>query len=268
MRIALPKTAILAACIVVLWPVGVSPAWAQTPVATGETPQPAIEVQPVDRAAAFAAHPLEPFVASYEVYNAGKRLGNATMQLVSAGNHRWRIDLIMRGTGLLRLAGVNAEQSVVFEEREGQLRPISQATAQQALVNSRRQVGVYNWNTRRAVWRGDVRANRQAPIELHEGDMSGLLINLAMIRDASPGVRLQYRYVDGGRARDQTYQAAAGTAHYEAVNGIGYEALHLQRGDAVDGTEVWVADGVPTPLRVLQHEDGADGIDLRLIEYK
>ncbi|MDO5506228.1 MAG: DUF3108 domain-containing protein [Pseudoxanthomonas suwonensis] len=230
--------------------------------------EPAITViEPLDRAAAFAEHPLEPFVASYEVYNKGRRLGEATMELVRGSNNRWRIDLNMRGTGLLRLTGLNAEQSVVFEEREGQLLPISQATSQRALVSNRRQVGVYDWKARRATWRGDVRESRRDPVPLQDGDMPGLLINLAVIRDASPGVRLRYRYVDGGRAREHIYQAESATDGYEAGE-IGYQALRLQRGDASDGTELWVASGVPTPLRVLQHEDGADGIDLRLIEYK
>lgn len=244
-------------------------ALAQAPEPTTATPPPpaATVILPVDRAAAFAEHPLAPFVARYEVYNKGRRLGEATMQLLQAPNNRWRIDLNMRGSGLLRLAGLNAEQSVVFEERNGQLRPISQATAQRALTRNRRQVGIYNWNTGNAIWRGDVRESRRAPVALREGDLSGLLINLAVIRDATPGARLQYRYVDGGRARDHVYQAEAETVPYEA-DGIGYQALRLQRGDATDGTELWVASGVPTPLRILQHEEGEDGIDLRLIGYE
>lgn len=244
-----------------------APVLAQTAAPEQASAQQITIVQPQDRAEAFAKHPLAPFSAEYEVYNEGKRLGNATMQLVSAGNGRWRIDLRMRGTGLLRLAGLNADQSIVFEERAGQLRPISQATTQNALMRQRRHVGVFNWNTMQAVWRGDVRANRQAPVALRNGDMPGLVMNLAMIRDASPGVRLQYRNVDTGRAREQVFQAAASTSHYE-VAGIGYDAVHLQRGNSQDGTEVWVADNVPTPLRVLQHDDGKLGVDMRLIEYK
>lgn len=262
MLLNLPKTASIAVLALACASVGHAQD-APPPIAPEQT----AVIQPLDRAAAFAAHPLAPFVATYEVYNEGKRLGNATMQLVAAGNGRWRIDLTMRGTGLLRLTGLNAEQSVVFEENGGQLRPISQATTQSALMRSRRQVGVYNWNTRQATWRGDVRENRKGPVALQEGDMNGLLINLAMIRDASPGALLRYRYVDGGRARDHAYQADAATMPYEA-GGIGYDALHLQRGDSGDGTEIWVAQGVPTPLRILQHEDGADGIDLRLIQYQ
>ena len=31
---------------------------------------------------------------------------------------------------------------------------------------------------------------------------------------------------------------------------------------------LWVADGVPTPIRILQREEGQDSYDLRLVEYK
>ena len=33
-------------------------------------------------------------------------------------------------------------------------------------------------------------------------------------------------------------------------------------------TSIWVVDGVPTPVRILQRENGQDTYDLRLVEYK
>ncbi len=33
-------------------------------------------------------------------------------------------------------------------------------------------------------------------------------------------------------------------------------------------TSIWVAEGVPTPIRILQRDNGEDTYDLRLIEYK
>jgi hypothetical protein len=33
-------------------------------------------------------------------------------------------------------------------------------------------------------------------------------------------------------------------------------------------TVIWVVKDVPTPIRMLQREDGVDTYDLRLIEYK
>ena len=37
--------------------------------------------------------------------------------------------------------------------------------------------------------------------------------------------------------------------------------------DGGDDTLIWVASGVPTPIRILQREDGSDSTDLRLIQY-
>src|SRR3546814_3065961 len=90
--------------------------------------------------------------------------------------------------------------------------------------------------------------------------MSGLLINLAVIRDARPGARLQYRFVDGGRVRDHIYQVADETETVE-VGGLSYSAMCVSRvNGGNDETIFWVVNGVPTPVRMLQREDGRDGI--------
>ena len=87
-----------------------------------------------------------------------------------------------------------------------------------------------------------------------------------MVRDATPGTTLHYRYVDGGRAREHTYVAAAEPVGVE-IDGLGYSATKVERVEGNDRTEVWVARGVPTPVRILQVEDGEDSTDLRLVEY-
>src|SRR5690606_5509496 len=74
-------------------------------------------------------HVLEPFIASYAVYKVGKVLGEATMQLVRQQPPRWRADLVMMGTrGLMGFAGINAEQSSVFDDLGQVYRPVTQAT--------------------------------------------------------------------------------------------------------------------------------------------
>src|SRR3546814_4606771 len=79
--------------------------------------------------------------------------------------------------------------------------------------------------------------------------MSGLLINLAVIRDARPGARLQYRFVDGGRVRDHIYQVADETETVE-VGGLSYSAMRVSRvNGGNDETIFWVVNGVPTPVR-------------------
>lgn len=215
-----------------------------------------------------AAAELQPFVASYAAHNAGKPAGSATMRLLRQDGPRWRIDLDIDGNrGLAGLAGLNIDQSTVFDEVDGQYRPVSQSTLRKALFFGRSSVGSYDWNARTARWTGDLKDARQRPIALQDGDMSGLLINLALLRDAAPGKALRYRFVDGGRVREHAYLVSAATENI-VVGDLAYEALRVSRSNGGnDETIVWVADGVPTPVRILQRENGRDGIDLRLIEY-
>jgi hypothetical protein len=214
------------------------------------------------------ASALEPFVAQYEVFRNGSKLGEATMALSNTEGARWRIDLVMHGTGLMRIAGINAEQSTVFDTVGDSYRPLSQATLRRAVFTRRQITGVYDWSALQARWQGDVRKTRRAPVPLQPGDMSGLLINLAVIRDAQPGRTLEYRFVDDGRMREHRYAVATGPERV-SVGELGYNALRVTRVQGgADETMIWVVDGVPTPVRVLQRENGEDTYDLRLTEYR
>ncbi|MHB8913221.1 MAG: DUF3108 domain-containing protein [Lysobacter sp.] len=214
------------------------------------------------------AQALEPFIANYQVLRAGRTLGEATMRVVQGDEPRWRVDLGMRGTGLIGLAGINAEQSTVFETAGETYRPITQSTLRKTLFTRRQTIGTYDWRSLSARWTGDVKQTRRAPVTLQAGDMSGLLINLAVIRDAQPGKALSYRFVDDGRVRDHRY-AVAPELEQVTVGDIGYNAMRVTR---VQGgneeTVIWVVDGVPTPIRMLQRENGVDTYDLRLVDYK
>lgn len=212
--------------------------------------------------------PLQPFVATYQVFHEGRELGEAQLQLVHVDGPRWRIDLGMKGRGLMRLTGLNVQQSTLFDTDGRTFRPLAQSTVKRAFLSSRKTVGVYDWRTHAARWTGDVRKGRGGPLALQAGDMSGLLIDLAVIRDAQPGSAMDYRFVDDGRVRDHHWIVAPQTESI-AVGDIDYEAMRANRvQDGGDGTILWVASGVPTPIRILQREDGADSTDLRLIEYK
>jgi hypothetical protein len=215
-----------------------------------------------------SADALQPFVATYQVFHEGHQLGDATMQLSQLDAPRWRIDLGMKGRGLMRVTGLNVQQSTLFDSHGASLRPLSQSTVKRAFLSSRKSVGVYDWNTRSARWTGDVKKTRTAPVALQDGDMSGLLIDLAVIRDAEPGRTLHYRFVDDGRAREHTWVVAPQTEGI-SVGELSYDAMRVERNeDGGDQTILWVARGVPTPIRILQREDGQDATDLRLIEYK
>lgn len=214
------------------------------------------------------AQSLEPFVANYQVVRAGRTLGEATMQVVRGEGPRWRVDLGMHGTGIIGLAGINAEQSTVFDTIHETYRPLTQSTLRKTLFTRKQTVGTYDWRSLSARWTGDVRKTRQAPVALQAGDMSGLLINLAVIRDAQPGKTLSYRFVDDGRVREHRYTVAP-ELEQVTVGDIGYNAMRVTRVQSGnEETVIWVVDGVPTPIRMLQREDGVDTYDLRLVEYK
>ena len=213
---------------------------------------------------------LEPFVATYAVYREGKPFGDATMQVVKLDGARWRVDLgIDANRGLIGLAGLNLQQSTLFDVEGDAYRPLSQSTVRQAFFGKRKSTGVYDWQKLQAQWQGDVKKTRRSAVPLQSGDMSGLLINLAVLRDAQPGASLHYRFVDDGRVRDHRYAVAAGREP-QTVDELSYNAMRVDRihPGSDDETILWVVEGVPTPIRILQREHGQDVTDLRLIEYK
>lgn len=239
-------------------------------VALAQGPSPAAPVaSPVPASSATVA--LEPFIAQYKVFKGGSELGDATLQLVRQPANRWRVDLLMRGGGVFRIAGVHADQSTVFDTSpSGQTyRPLTQATVRRLAFTRRKTIGLYDWKTRTARWTGDVKESRSRPVALQPGDMSGLLINLAVIRDAAPGKALQYRFVDDGRVRDHRYLVASDVESMGAGD-MRFDTLRVTRTGNTGGDEtlLWVANGVPTPIRILQREGGQDTYDLRLVEYK
>ncbi len=223
-------------------------------------------------AAPFAAV-LHPFMATYQVFHEGRELGQATLQVVHVDTNRWRVDLDMKGQGLLRLTGLNVQQSTVFDSDGHAYRPLAQSTVKRAFLSNRKSVGLYDWNTHTARWTGDVRKGHTSPVPLHDGDMSGLLIDLALVRDAQPGSTLHYRFVEDGRVRDhnwivapQTQAITVGDLSYDAMRASRVQAGGIDSADS--GTTIWVAAGVPTPIRILQRDNGADSTDLHLVQYK
>jgi len=212
---------------------------------------------------------LEPFVAQYQVFKDGRVLGDAVMRVVKNDARRWRVDLDIKGTeGLVGLAGIAAQQSTVFDIAGSGYRPLAQSTLRKTLFTRKQTVGVYDWRSHQARWTGDVKESRRAPVTLRDGDQSGLLINLAVIRDAQPGRSLQYRFVDDGRVRDHRYDVSSQWEEVK-IGELSYNAMRVTRAQSGnEETAIWVVDGVPTPVRLLQRENGEDKYDLRLVEYK
>lgn len=245
----------LPAALVLFLSLALPQARAQAPVDAGE--------------AAEAPRTLSPFVARYEADYHGKPAGDATLALVRESDPRWRVDLSIHGRrGMAGVLGLNVQQSTVFDTTDGGYRPLSQSMVRKGLFLGRTATGAYDWAHGTAQWTGDLKDRHKRPVALQPGDMSGLLINLAIVRDARPGAVLRYRFVEGGRVRDHVYRVAD-TPETVAVGGLDFAALRVARTNGGgDETVVWVAEGVPTPVRILQREDGEDAIDLRLMEYR
>jgi hypothetical protein len=211
---------------------------------------------------------LEPFKATYEAFYKGKQAGSASMGVVQGQGRQWRMDLAVRGErGFAGILGMNLEQSTVFENDGGHYRPLSQSTVRKGLFLGKKVTGVYDWTAHVARWSGDLKKDRTQPVPLQDGDLSALLINLAIMRDAQPGRTMHYRFVDGGRTREHVYQVAEQT-EIVPVGDLSYDAMRVSRTNGgKNETILWVANGVPTPIRILQREDGEDRVDLRLVEY-
>lgn len=261
-----PGFAFSSAMLAVLW--ALQAFAADAPPAAASADAQAVEQQPVEQQA-FQQQALEPFIAQYQVYRGGKVLGDATMQVVKNDARRWRVDLGVHGTrGLVALAGINAEQSTVFDIAGMVYRPLAQSTLRKTVFTRRQTVGVYDWRSHQARWSGDVKETRRAPVALQNGDQNGLLINLAVVRDAQPGKSLHYRFVDDGRVRDHRYDVSTQLDDV-MVGDLSYNAMRVTRAQSGhEETVIWVVSGVPTPVRILQRENGEDTYDLRLVEYK
>ncbi|TAA24580.1 DUF3108 domain-containing protein [Pseudoxanthomonas winnipegensis] len=216
---------------------------------------------------------LAPFTATYEAWYKGKRAGDATLQVVHKEGNQWRLDLEIRGErGVASLLRLNIQQSTVFDVTDTGsgilLRPLSQSTVRKAVFGDKQQTGSYDWRSNTAQWEGKVDKDRRAPVALKPGDMSSLLLDLAIMRDARPGAALDYRVVDNGRARQYQYAVAAQTEIVQ-VGELSYDAMRVARTNGGDREQIfWVASGVPTPVRMLQRDDGEDAIDLRLTDYQ
>jgi len=222
---------------------------------------------PVEAAGPIA---LAPFVASYQAYNGGSLAGTAVMRLVKRGGDLWRIDMDVKAdAGLAGLAGITMQQSTAFRSSNGlDYVPLGQSTVKSAVFSKKQATGMYDWKKHIARWSGDVKDSRKAPVPLQDGDLSTLLMNLAVVRDARPGRGLSYRLVDDGRARQQLYSVSP-QSEIIAVGDLSYDALRVDRTNGGnDETVLWVAAGVPTPVRILMREDGQDKLDLRLVQYQ
>lgn len=207
--------------------------------------------------AAATAHAgeVKPFTADYQANYMGIQ-GVGRMVLAQAAGNRWRYSLDIGGS----MANLN--QTTVFEDSNGQWRPISNSDSSELLVKRKQKKATYDWSRNEARWSGDVKADRAGPVKLQSGDLDAMLINLAIARDVSAGKPLHYRMVDDGRVKELTYQVAG--KETITVGGKARQATKVTRVDGDKQEVLWVIDGMPVPARILRRKDGQDEMDLRL----
>ncbi|MGJ4729621.1 DUF3108 domain-containing protein [Luteimonas sp. SDU101] len=213
-------------------------------------------------AATAAASAVEPFSADYSANYMGMQ-GTGRMTLAPAGDGRWKYSLDVNG------AGARMSQSTVFEADGGQWRPLSGNDSQAGesglaamLVKKRSVNATYDWSSGRATWDGDVKEDRRGPVKLQPGDVDGMLLNLALVRDFKAGKDLSYRLVEDGRVRRRVFEPA-GTEQV-TVGGQSHKATKVAWRDEDRSITAWIVEDLPVPARILQQRDGRDHIDLQL----
>lgn len=205
--------------------------------------------------ASFPALAVKPFSAEYQANYMGLA-ATGRMTLEPAGANRWKYTLQVTN----KMA--NLVQSTVFEEVDGQFRPISGSDTSNVIVKRKKKQASYDWAKGVATWTGDVKPDRAGPVKLQPGDMDALLVNLAIARDATAGKPLRYRMVDDGRVRQLSYSIAGKEAI--TVDGKSQQATKVVSISGEKQTTLWVVPGLPVPARIVQKDGDGDTIELKI----
>ncbi len=210
-------------------------------------------------AASAPAVALKPFSADYTASYMGMQ-GAGKMTITPAGGNRWKYSLSIRNNV------AQLSQVTTFEDKGGQLRPLSSSDSSLLLIKKVNRNATYDWSKGEARWTGDVKPERAGPVKLQAGDLDALLVNLALARDAAAGKAGSYRMVDDGRVKQISY-----TIDGKETLQIGGRDREATRATYRDGDKqyvVWAVEGIPVPARILQRKDGQDQIDLRIASLK
>lgn len=225
-------------------------------------PSPAVVLAALLALASAPLAAVEPFTADYGAHYMGLQ-GNGRMTLAPAGENRWKYSLEVTG------AGARLSQNTVFEADGERWRPLSGSDSQSGeaglaamLVKRRTIKATYDWGKGQASWDGDVKPERRGPVKLQSGDVDGMLLNLALVRDFRAGKPLSYRLVEDGRVKRQVFKPS-GTEQL-SIGGQSHKATRLTWRDEDRSITAWVVDDLPVPARILEQRGGRDHIDLRL----
>ena len=206
--------------------------------------------------ASLPALAVQPFVADYQANVKGTIKANAQMTLSAAGGDRWNYVLSVTSP----VASVR--QSTVFEAKGNAWRPLSGSDSTTMLVKKSQKNASYDWAKGEARWSGDVKPDRVGPVKLRDGDMDAMLLNLAIVRDVAAGKPLNYRLVENGTARVQSYKHLGKDT--VSVGGQSRSATKVSRSSDDKQLIVWIVEGLPVPARILQTRGGSDELDLVL----
>ncbi len=220
-------------------------------VATAATPAAPAATAPTTRATMV----LAPFQADYRASYMGIT-GNGRMQLSALGDGRWRLSLDVTAPA------VQLRQNTVFSAAGDVWMPLSGDDLSQVLIKRIERHARYDWARGVATWTGDIKPDRAAPVALDSGDLDAMMLNLALVRDATAGKPLDYRVVDDGRAKAMHYRRDGTDAI--TIGGKTYTAIRFVRDDGRRQYLVWIAPGLPAPARILQRKDGNDEVNLVL----
>ena len=205
------------------------------------------------------AHALKHFTAQYEASFKGISAGGA--MTLSRQGQRWTYAMGLRN------AMANLSQATVFEEAAGRYRPLGGSDRSTYLMKTRAVVTLYNWKGMQARWTGDVKPQRAGPVAMQPGDMDALLVNLALVRDIGFGrTSMSYRLLENGKAKSMTYRVAG--REKITVGGRALDTTRVVQSAGSKQTAVWIAPGVPTPVRIVQREDGSEVFRLQLTSWR
>ena len=208
--------------------------------------------------ASLPAMALQPFSAQYEASYKGIP-ANGSMFLASQGN-RWTYSVVINNS-MAKLS-----QSTVFSETGNGFRPLGSSDRSQYLTKTKSVVSHYDWKNLQARWTGDIKPSRSGPVKMQNGDMDALLVNLALTRDATTGRPMNYRLVENGRIKPLQYRVIG--KENMTVAGKPVLATKVAQSSGNKQTIVWIAPGIPTPLRIVQREDGSESFRLQLKSWR
>jgi hypothetical protein len=210
-------------------------------------------------AMAATAGALERFAADYRASYMGLS-ASGRMTLEPQGGERWKYSLNVTHP-IAQLT-----QITLFEDADGQWRPLTGTDTSLLLMKEIRRHAVYDWAGAQARWSGDVKPERAGPVALQPGDVDGLLMNLVLVRDVAAGRPLRYRLVDEGRAKPMEFTVSG--RETITIGGQPRQATKVVNVSGHREMQVWVVEGLPLPARVLQRKNGKDEIDLRIISVR